>query len=330
MRMSRWRAVLIAAWLLTPAADDGLHAQNPVPWRQGLVRPKADAGFWWMTAEGGFAKQQALDLRMVPFDSDLEMVKALRAGEIESFEGSPINAMIATSTGGDLKIIACTWPKLTFSFFAQRGIASLAELSGKTIGISAPGALSDLVTRAMLGRVSIEPQDVKFASVGGEAARVRALATRRIDAAVAGSELAARSDLSLKLLARANDILPSFVRACIISRGDVWRKRPEGLERLLAAISNGYAHALANRGETLALTRRIAKLGPGDPTPEAAYEEVVANRSVSPSLEVDIGKLQWLRDFLAEDGRIDQDFEPGTMTDSAMRVRALARAKGRQ
>jgi NitT/TauT family transport system substrate-binding protein len=330
MRMRRWRAVLIAAWLLAPAADNGLHAQNPVPWRQGLVRPKADAGFWWMAAEGGFAKQQALDLRLVPFDSDVEMVKALRSGEIESFEGSPINAMIATSVGGDLKIIACTWPKLTFSFFAQRGIASLAELTGKTIGISAPGALPDLVTRAMLGRVAIEPQDVKFASVGGEAERVRALATRRIDAAVAGSELAARSDLTLKMLARANDILPSFVRACIITRGDVWRKRPEGLERLLAAISNGYAHALANRGETLALTRRIAKLGSGDPTPEAAYEDVVANRSVSPSLEVDIGKLQWLRDFLAEDGRIDQDFEPGTMTDSAMRVRALARAKGRQ
>ncbi|HEY7301867.1 MAG TPA: ABC transporter substrate-binding protein [Xanthobacteraceae bacterium] len=328
--MRRWSAVLIAAWLLTPAADNSLRAQDLVPWRQGVVRPRADAGFWWMAAEGGFAKSQNLNLRMVPFDTDLELVKALRAGEIDSFEGSPINPMIATSMGGDLKIIGCTWPKLTFSFFAQRGIASLADLAGKTVGTSPAGALPDLVARAMLGRVAIEPQDVNFVAVGGEAERVRALAGRSIDAAVAGTELAVRADVDLRMLARANDILPSFVRACVITRGDVWRKRPEDLERLLAATSNGYAHALANRGETLALTRRIAKLPPGDPTAEAAYEEVVANRSLSPSLEIDIGKLQWLRDFLAEDGRIDQDFEPGTMTDSAMRVRSLARAKAAQ
>ena len=120
------------------------------------------------------------------------------------------------------------------------------------------------------------------------------------------------------------------MRACAITRGDVWRKRPEDLERLLAATSNGYAHALADREGTVALSRRVAKLDPNDRTVETAYDEVVANRSLSPTLEIDMGKLQWLRDLLAEDGRIDQEFEPGTMTDSAMRLRALARAKAAQ
>ena len=31
----------------------------------------------------------------------------------------PINPMIATSKGGDLKIVGCSWPKLTFSFFSS-------------------------------------------------------------------------------------------------------------------------------------------------------------------------------------------------------------------
>jgi NitT/TauT family transport system substrate-binding protein len=330
MRMKRWSAVLITALLLAAAGDASLRAQDLVPWRQGVVRPKADAGFLWMAAEGGFAARQGLDLKMGAFDSDLDMVRALRAGEIESFEGSPINAMIATSMGGDLKIIACTWSKLTFSFFAQPAIASLADLAGKRIGISASGALPDLVARAMLGRVAIEPHEVKFVSIGGEAERVRAIANRTIDAAVAGSAFAARADLGLRRLARANDILPSFVRACLITRGDVWRKRPEDLERLLAATSNGYAHALVNKADTVALTRRIAKLATADPTPEAAYDEIVAERSVSPSLQIEMGKLQWMRDFLAEDGRIDQEYEPGTMTDTAMSLRALARAQAAQ
>ena len=54
---------------------------------------------------------------------------------------------------------------------------------------------------------------------------------------------------------------------------------------------------------------------------------MIANHSLSPNLEIDISKLLWLRDFLAEDRRIEQDFETGTMIDNAIRERALARAK---
>src|SRR5207237_4941003 len=186
----------------------------------------------------------------------------------------PSNPIVASSMGGDLKIIGFTWPKLTVSFFAHPGIGSLADLAGKIIGISVPGALPDLVTRAMLGRVAIEPRDVKFVTAGSEAERVRAIATRTIDAAVAASDFAARAELGLKTLARANDILPSFVRACIITRGDIWRKRPEDVVSLLAATMAGYQYALAHREDTLALARRIAKLPASDPTPAASFEEV--------------------------------------------------------
>src|SRR5437667_10834746 len=119
--MRRWGAALISAWLFALAASVCAGAQDLIPWRQGAVRPKADAGFRWMTAEGGFARAQGLAMKMVAFDSDVDMVKALIAGELEALEGSPINAMIATSRGGDLKLIGCSWPKLTFSFFSHPG-----------------------------------------------------------------------------------------------------------------------------------------------------------------------------------------------------------------
>jgi len=46
--------------ILAPCLTGGTasRAQELIPWRQGAVAPKGDAGFWWMTAEGGFAKQQ--------------------------------------------------------------------------------------------------------------------------------------------------------------------------------------------------------------------------------------------------------------------------------
>jgi len=235
--------------------------------------------------------------------------------------------MIATSKGGDLKLLGCGWPKLTFSFFARPDIGALADLKGKRIGISEPGALPDLVARAMLNRVAIEPQEVTFVGAGSETERVRAVSARTIDATIATTDFGARTDLKLKGLARANDILPSFVRACTVTRGDVWRKRADDLVRLVAADMNGYDHALTHRAETVALTRRIAKLPANDPTPEASFDDVTQTRALSTAFEIDPSKLLWLRDSLAEDGRIDQDFEPETMVDKSIRERALARIK---
>jgi NitT/TauT family transport system substrate-binding protein len=324
----RSRFAAIAALLTVPLLCAApTRAQDLLSWRQGVVAPKGDAGFWWMAAEGGFAKQQGLDLKMHAFDNDIRMVEALRAGEIDAFEGSPTTPMIATSKGGDLKILGCTWPKLTYSFFARPELRTLADLRGKTIGISAPGSLPELVARAMLGRMDIGPGEVKFVEAGNDAERVRAIVAKKIDAAVSTSDFAARPDLGLKSLAFANDILPSFLRACIVTRGDTWRKRPDELVRLLAATMNGYEHALSHRAETIVLARRVARLPAGDPTPEANFDEVLRNRSVSPTLDIDMTKFLWLRDLLADDNRLDPDFEPGTMIDRGVREKALARLK---
>jgi NitT/TauT family transport system substrate-binding protein len=236
--------------------------------------------------------------------------------------------MIATSKGGDLKILGCSWPKLGLSFFSHQGIGSLSDLRGKTIGISSPGALPELVARAMLGRVAIEIRDVKFVQLGNDAERVGAVASRKVDATVAASDFAAHPELGLKNLSHANDILPSFVSDCIVTRGDLWRKRFDDLVGLLTATMNGYDHALTHKAETVALARRIAKLPAADPMPAVNFDEVSKNRAISSSLELDITKLLWLRDFLADEGLIVSDFEPGTMIDRSARERALARAKG--
>jgi NitT/TauT family transport system substrate-binding protein len=322
-------AAVTLALVLLDAGGAPIPAQELMPWRQGTLHHLGDAGFWWMAAEGGFARRQGLALKLTAFDSDVAMLQALQAGQIDTIEGSAVGPMISSSTGGDLKIIGCSWPKLTASFFARGDVHDLAALRGKVIGISAPGSMPDLIARAMLSRIDIAPQAVKLVPIGSEAERVRALADKRIDATVAASDYAARKDLQLRALARADDILPSFPRACLATRGEVWRKKPDALVALLAATMNAYRYALDHRTETVALTRRIAGLAAADPTPEASFDNVRENHAVAPALPIEMAKLLWLRDFLAEQGRIDADFEPGTMTDNSLRERALARVNAK-
>jgi NitT/TauT family transport system substrate-binding protein len=313
-------AVTTAVLLAIPARADDL-------WRHGTLVPKGDAGFIYMAAEGGFAKAQGLDLKMQAFQNDTLMMKALIAGELDSYEGSPISPLIAGSKGADVRILGCTWPKLTYSLFSHDGIRSVTDLRGKKFGISAPGSLPDLVARAMLKQAGVAPSEVSFVAAGSDPERVRALMAKTIDAAISTSDFAARPELKLKTLAIAGEALPQFLRQCIISRGDLTRTKRNPLVGFVAAEMNAYAFAYADRDKVVALTRRIANLPPGDPVAEASYREVVENKAASPSIEIDLDKLRWLRDLLAEDGRMAAKFDPAALTDPSIREAALTRAK---
>jgi NitT/TauT family transport system substrate-binding protein len=323
----RMRVVLIAAVLLTfvsagRAQDAG---KDRVPWRHGVVVPKGDAGFWYMAAEGGFTTAQGLDVSTVALNSDTLLLKAMLAGELDTIEASPTSPMIAASKGADVKILGCPWPKLAYSFFSRDDVGSLAALKGRTVGISAPGSLPDLVARAMLRQVGVDPADVNFVVAGSDPERIRAIVGRTIDAAISTSDFGARPELGLKTLARANEVLPQFIRTCVITRGDFIRSKPDALVRMVAAVMNAYGFAVTHRAEVVALARRVADLPPNDPTPEANFTEVIAQKEVSPVLEIDLAKFTWLRDLLAADDRLDAKFDPAVAIDTSIRERALQR-----
>jgi len=305
---------ILGAALTTARADD--------PWRHGTLVPKGDAGFIYMAAEGGFAKAQNLDLKMLAFQNDTLMTKALLAGELDSYEGTPISPMIAGSKGADVRILGCSWPKLTYSLFAHDGIASIADLKGKKFGISAPGSLPDLVARAMLKQAGIVPSQLSFVAAGSDPERVRALMAKTIDAAISTSDFAARAELKLKTLAVASEAMPQFVRQCMITRGDVVRTKRVLLVGFMAAEMRAYGFALDHRAETVALTRRIAGMPASDKVAEVGYDEVIERKAASAAFDIDMAKLVWLRDILAEDGRLAAKFDPAALVDASIREAA--------
>src|SRR6185437_4918540 len=78
-----WYAALVAALtcvIAVPAA-----AQDKV-WRHGLINAKADAGIFMMVSTHDFAAKQGLKLEISQFKDDQIALKALIAGELDSFE----------------------------------------------------------------------------------------------------------------------------------------------------------------------------------------------------------------------------------------------------
>ena len=164
-----FRTSIAAALLLATA--QGAAAQSPKIWRHGMVEAKSDSGFVMMAGQRGFAEKQGLKIEYVQFKGDALALKAMIAGEVESYEGSPGAPLTAASRGADVKLVGCYWPVLTYALWTAKPDLKMSDFKGKAFAISSPGALPDLFARAVLEQQKLTADDVKFAAMGSDADR---------------------------------------------------------------------------------------------------------------------------------------------------------------
>jgi len=217
---------LMAAGVLLAAAAGPAAAQAQKPWKHGIIAPKADAGFLLMAAKRGFAEREGLKLELLEVKDDQIGLKALLAGELDSYEGGAQGAIAAGVRGADVKIMGCHWPIVPHGIMVKAGIDKLEDLKGKAIAVSAPGSFPDMLARVALTKFNISPSDVRLAAVGGDRDRYAALAGGVVDAAVVSNEyLPLAASKNLKMLLEGKDALPSFLRICMFSSSKVLADR---------------------------------------------------------------------------------------------------------
>lgn len=313
-----------AAWAGLLVGLASANAQELKVWRHGIVEAKSDAGIVFMGSKRGFAEKQGMKIEIRQFKGDTLALKALLADELDSYEGNPGSPMVAASRGADIKLIGCYWPGLTYAIFSKAGVNSVAELKGKTFAISAPGSLPDLFARAVLAQNNLTAGDVKFAIMGGDADRFKALTAGVVDAAAASSGLApAAEKVGLKMLVHAADAVPNYVRLCMYSTSKTLAARTDDSIHFLAAEIAGFRYALVNRDQTLALTREITSAKPGNPEPAFMYDEVKRLSAVDPEMAIPMSKLAWMRDLLTKTGNLTKPVDLNRFIDDKSRAMAL-------
>src|ERR1700724_3273377 len=133
-------ARLAAAGAMLAAAARAAAAQPPNPWKHGIIAPKADAGFLLMAAKRGFAEKEGLKLEVLEVKDDQIGLKALLAGELDSYEGGVQGAIAADVRGADVKIMGCHCVVIPHGIMVKTGIDRIEDLKGKSIAVSAPGS----------------------------------------------------------------------------------------------------------------------------------------------------------------------------------------------
>jgi NitT/TauT family transport system substrate-binding protein len=317
----RWTIAIAAAALFLATAA----AAQEKPWRHAIVVAKSDAGIVLMVTKG-FAEKQGLKLEISQVDSDAIALKALLAGEIDSFDGSPTGSMIAGARGADVKILGCAWPGLPHGIFVHDSVTKLEDLKGKTIAISQPGAMPDQLVRTLLAKYGISPDDVKFANLGGDNDRYKALVAGVVDAAVVSGEytpIAAKS--GIKMLIPAREIFPDYLRMCTMSNSATVKGRHEDLVRFLAADIAALRYAMSHRDETIALTHQITNTGADDPRAAYIFDDAVKNHAVDPDMGLPLQKLDWMQQQSIKAGDQPRAADLAKITDEGPRKEALQR-----
>jgi NitT/TauT family transport system substrate-binding protein len=309
-------AVALGA-LIAPAA-----AQDKV-WRHGLINAKSDAGIFMMVSTRDFAAKQGLKLEVSQFKDDQLALKALIAGQLDSFEGGPQGVFAADSKGADAKILGCHWIVVPHGIYAKEGIDKVEDLKGKQIAVSAPNSMPNMLAREALAKYGVSDKDVKLAAVGGDRERYQALLGGVVEAAVVSNEYEPIAPKNIKLLVAGRDALPNFLRVCIISTARTLAARGDDAVKFLAAEMSALRFALTNKDATLALTREITNAKPDDPRPAFVFDDAVANKAVDPSLPIPAEKIQWIQDQMVKAGGLSKALDLKVVTAPEYRERAL-------
>jgi NitT/TauT family transport system substrate-binding protein len=314
-------AALVAACVLSTGAAI---AQSTKPWRHGLIQPKSDSGILLMAAEHGFFKQVGLNVDIVPVKDDEILLKAVIAGDLDSFEGGPSGVLVAASRGADVKVIGCTWLTVPHGIFVHDDITAMEQLKGKTFAISSPGAFPDIFARGALEHFNIPVDSVKFASLGGDLDRYKALVAKVVDAAVVSGEytpIAAKEHI--KMLVSAQQALPLMPRMCLHASGANLAARPADAAKFLAGEMLGLRYAVAHKDEAMKVAEHAADLKPDDPRPSFIYDLAMQQHAIGTDVPIPMDKLQWLDNELAQVGSLKQPVDLSKVVDDKPREDAL-------
>ncbi|MDR7484633.1 MAG: ABC transporter substrate-binding protein [Armatimonadota bacterium] len=150
----------------------------------------------YIAEAAGYMAEEGIDLELIEVDSGALGIAALVSGQVQFFDADPFQAVQLRRQGRQILFIYNLTKRVTLDLVMHPEVARarnvsrstplaqrLAALRGLKLGITRPGAATDVYMRYYLKRAGLNPdRDVQIVTVGGGASLLAALRTRQIDA----------------------------------------------------------------------------------------------------------------------------------------------------
>ena len=283
------------------AAPGPVAAAGLAPWKMGVVAVKADSAFQEIAVRKGFYREQGLDAEIIYQAGDIPTFRTLLGGLVDVVEISPANPMTAIEKGAKVKVVASFMPGLPFMLFGKDDIKEPKDLAGRVVAVTEPGTFPYLLTANVLKKHKVDPNQVQYLTVGGDADRVRAMLIGRADAAPAAIEFQAHLKPGYHTVFSFLDELPQWIRYTFVTSEKVMKERPDDLGKAMIAHARGLRYAIIHKDETVALMAELGKIDAK--TAGWVYDWYVKHRLMNPNGNTSRENLRWMQELNVGLGR---------------------------
>lgn len=198
----------------------------------------------YAASELGFYKEKDLDVQITQFRGGPATQEALASGAIDISTIAPGAAALAIAKGVQEKIVALSVPPTPQGWYilvpAASSIKSMAELKGKTVGVTQKGSLTDFWVQRAAAKAGITVQTVPL----GAPAVMPALKAKQVDAAILWPIFSYKglADGDFRSIDDLGATFEPSVSEGWAASSDIIQKRPAVLRRWLEANSKAIVY----------------------------------------------------------------------------------------
>jgi NitT/TauT family transport system substrate-binding protein len=259
MKLTRprgWAVALLCGLLVAPPAWSAETLRVGKAGREAFAFVPGDIG-----ARTGIFRKHGIDLEISSFGGDARVQQAMTADGIDIGLGSGPGLAFLVKGVPAKGIAALADPPLTFALVVRNdgSIKTLDDLKGKKVGVSTVGSVTGWLIGETARRKGWGYDGIVPAPIGDDAARVAAVKTHSLDAAVVNLAVAFKfaKEGDGRVLLLFGDLLKDFHVHVIFATDKAIATRGEALRGFLAGWFETIAFMRNDKTKTIEIAREI-------------------------------------------------------------------------
>lgn len=231
----------------------------------------------WVAMEQGFFKQEGLDVEISTFEGGIYVVRNVVSGSLDAGAGAGASVAVSVAKKAGVKAIYGLAPRFASTMTVRSEVKNLQDLKGKKIGVQEVGGFADILSRMVLRKAGLKPEDVNFVPIAS--ADVPPLLAGAIDTAILHVDqmiLARQKEPSLHPLVKFWELEPDQLFMVVVAQEKKLAAEPAKYQALIRALAKANRFMYANKARTVEITVKHAKI-PRD-VAEQAYDELIRGR----------------------------------------------------
>ena len=303
-------ATLLVAAALWNIPGDSAGAATKVSFGNPTTPPNLIHIPPWVAKEQGFFAEEGLDVELVTFEGGVYAIRNVVSGATDVGTGAGASVAVSVARKAGIKVIHGMTPRFGSTMTVRSTlIKNLQDLKGKKLGVQEVGGFADILTRMVLRKANIKPEEVTFVAIAS--ADVPPLVAGAIDTAILHVDqmiLARQKDPTLHPLVKFWELEPDQLFSIVVAQEKKIAENPAKFSAIARALMKATRFMYANKARTVEIGMKYAQI-PRD-VAELAYDELAKGRVWAQNDGVSRQKVEYTINRMVQVGNIKPEERP--------------------